>query len=158
MPWARAAYSITDDPQHGYVTGVSYGGLASMWLGYRLPHVFGNVISQAASLWWGPGFDGERPRHLQTYEAEWLTQRYAERPRLPLKIWMEIGLMESLDIMIEPNRRMKALLESKGYDLTYSEPAGGHDYAIWRGTFADALIAMLPASGSTHVDLAALAS
>ena len=39
------------------MTGVSYGGLAAMWMGYRLPHIFGNVIAQAPSLWWGPGFD-----------------------------------------------------------------------------------------------------
>ncbi len=146
MPWARDKYAISQDPKDGYVTGVSYGGLASMWLGYRLPHVFGNVIAQAPSLWWGPGFDTQRPRHLQTYDTEWLTQRYAETPpRLPLRIWMEIGLMESGPIMIEPNRRMKAVLEEKGYDLTYSEPAGAHDYALWRGTFADALKVMLPA-------------
>ena len=145
MPWARGKYSISSDPSDAYVTGVSYGGLASMWMGFQLPQVFGNVISQAASLWWGPGFDGERPRHLQTYDTEWLTARYAEAERLPLRIWMEIGLMESPTVMIEPNRRMKALLESKGYDLTYSEPAGGHDYALWRGTFADALLKMLPA-------------
>ena len=38
---------------------------------------------------------------------------------------------------------MKAVLESKGYDLTYSEPCGGHDTALWRGTLAHALETML---------------
>jgi enterochelin esterase family protein len=144
MPWARGAYAISEDPKDAFVTGVSYGGLASMWLGYRMPQVFGNVIAQAPSLWWGPGVDLELPMKLQTdYQPEWLTARYAEAERLPLRIWMEIGLMESPEIMVEPNRRMRALLEAKGYDLTYSEPTGGHDYAVWRGTLPKALEMML---------------
>ena len=62
---------------------------------------------------------------------------------------MEIGLLEPLDLMIEPNRRMKAVLETKGNDLTYSEPCGGHDTALWRGTLATALAHMLaPARGA----------
>jgi enterochelin esterase-like enzyme len=61
---------------------------------------------------------------------------------------MEVGLMESPALMIEPNRQMKALLESKGYDVTYSEPCGGHDPALWRGTLAKALEHMLPGLGA----------
>jgi enterochelin esterase-like enzyme len=144
IPWVREGYRVSHDPADGYVTGVSYGGLAAMWMGYRLPHLFGNVIAQAPSLWWGPGFDmGKAPRS-QAYTEGWLIDQYERSPKLPLRIWQEIGLMESPDRMIEPNRRMKAVLEAKGYDLTYSEPAGGHDYAIWRGTIAEALKAMAP--------------
>jgi enterochelin esterase family protein len=145
LPWIAAGYAVSDRAQDRYVTGVSYGGLASMWLGWRLPHVFGNVIAQSPSLWWGPGIDLEKPFGQQAYEPEWLTARYAEAERRPIRIWMEIGLMEPPAVMIEPNRRMKALLEAKGYDLTYGEPAGGHDYAMWRGTLPMALEAMLGA-------------
>lgn len=144
MPWVRQTYAVSDDPRDAYVTGVSYGGLASLWMGFRLPHLFGNVIGQSASLWWGPGFEMGKPGPAQNYRPEWLIDEYAKAPRLPLRIWMEIGLMEPLDRMIEPNRRMKAVLEAKGYELTYREPAGGHDHALWRGTFATALETMLP--------------
>jgi enterochelin esterase-like enzyme len=58
---------------------------------------------------------------------------------------MEIGLMEHPERMLATNRRMKAVLEGKGYELTYSEPCGGHDYALWRGTLGEALATMLPA-------------
>ena len=34
---------------------------------------------------------------------------------------------------------------AKGYDTIYREFAGGHDYAWWRGLFADALQLVLPA-------------
>jgi enterochelin esterase-like enzyme len=144
IPWVRERYHVSSDQADAYVTGVSYGGLAAMWIGYRLPRLFGNVIAQAPSLWWGPGFDMQRPRRSQTFANGWLIDQYERAERLPLRIWQEIGLMEHPQLMIEPNRRMKAVLEAKGYDLAYSEPAGGHDYAIWRGTIADALMAMAP--------------
>jgi enterochelin esterase family protein len=143
MPWARAGYAVSHDPLDGYVTGASYGGLASLWIGLRLPNLFGNVISQSASLWWGPGFDLDKPNTAQDYRPEWLVEQYAGSSCLPLRIWMEVGLMEPDDRMIEPNRHMKAVLEAKGYHLTYGEFAGGHDYAVWRGTLATALSTML---------------
>jgi enterochelin esterase-like enzyme len=143
LPWVRDRYRICEDPADHFVTGASYGGLAAMWFGLRLPHVFGNVISQAASLWWGPGFKMEAPRSAGGYTPEWLIEQYRTSPRLPVRFWMEIGLMEHPSLMIEPNRRMKALLEQKGYDLTYSEPCGAHDTALWRGTLATALAKML---------------
>jgi enterochelin esterase-like enzyme len=147
IPSVRERYNVSSDPADGYVTGVSYGGLAAMWIGYRLPHIFGNVIAQAPSLWWGQGFDMTKAQRSQTYTPGWLIDQYETAPKLPLRIWQEIGLMEQPDRMIEPNRRMKAVLEAKGYDLTYREPAGGHDYAIWRGTIAEALEAMAAVAG-----------
>lgn len=144
LPWLRANYRVSHEAKDHAVTGASYGGLASMWFGFRLPHVFGTVISQAASLFWGPGWVTGAPLTAQRYTPEWLTEQYAAAPRLPVRFWMEIGLMEHAEQMLATNRRMKAVLEAKGYDLTYSEPCGGHDYALWRGTLGDALAAMLP--------------
>jgi len=146
LPWVRRQYRVSDKPADHFVTGASYGGLASLWLGFRLPHLFGNVISQAASLWWGPGFNMDIPRSAGGYTPEWLIEQYRQSPRLPVRFWMEIGLMEHPELMIEPNRRMKTVLEEKGYDLTCSEPCGGHDTALWRGTLANALEKMLPPS------------
>jgi enterochelin esterase family protein len=146
LPWVRGKYRVSHDAQDHTVTGVSYGGLASMWFGFRLPHVFGTVISQAASLWWGPGWVQGAAMRDQRYDTEWLIEQYEGAPRLPVRFWMEIGLLEHPERMLATNRRMKAVLEAKGYDLTYSEPCGGHDYAVWRGTLGDALAHMLPAS------------
>jgi enterochelin esterase-like enzyme len=143
LPWLRGKYRVSERPEDHFVTGASYGGLAAMWCGFRLPHLFGNVISQAASLWWGPGFKMTVPRSAGGYPPEWLIEEYEQSPLLPVRFWMEIGLMEPSKLMIEPNRRMKALLEAKGYDVTYSEPCGGHDTALWRGTLAAALAHMM---------------
>lgn len=145
LPWLRQNYRVSHAREDHYVTGVSYGGLASVWMGYRLPHVFGNIVSQAASLWWGPGYRIEVPRSEGGYTPEWLIEKFAESPTLPLRFWLEIGLMEHPSLMLEPNRRMKALLEAKGYDVTYREFCGGHDAALWRGSLIAALSTMLSA-------------
>jgi enterochelin esterase family protein len=144
FPWLEKNYRASREAADRAVTGMSYGGLAAMWMGFRLPHIFGTVIAQAASLWWGPGYNFDVPRSAGGYEPEWLIAQYEKSPRLPLRFWLESGLMEHAALMIEPNRRMKAVLEAKGYNLIYSEPAGGHDTALWRGTLATALAAMLP--------------
>jgi enterochelin esterase-like enzyme len=154
LSWVRGKYHVSRAPEDHTVTGVSYGGLASMWFGFRLPHVFGTVISQAASLWWGPGWVQGAAMAGQQYDPEWLIEQYAGSPRKPVRFWMEIGLLEHPERMLATNRRMKAVLEAKGYDLTYSEPCGGHDYALWRGTLGDALVHMLPATPTHRLESA----
>ena len=143
LPWVGRRYRVTDRAADRFVTGASYGGLASMWLGFRLPHLFGNVISQAASLWWGPGFTLGIPRSAGGYPAEWLIEQYRQSPRPSVRFWIEVGLLEPAALMIEPNRKMKDVLASRGCDVTYSEPCGGHDTALWRGTLAHAFEHML---------------
>ena len=63
--------------------------------------------------------------------------------RLPLRFWLEVGLLDNAH-MLESNRRMQAVIEGRGYDLVYREFCGGHDFALWRGTLAQALATMLP--------------
>jgi enterochelin esterase-like enzyme len=140
MPWVREHYRVSDIPEDVYVGGSSLGGLTSLWLGYRLPHMIGNVISQAAGL-------GDLTRTGQPAKPGDQLYRQIERSkRLPLKFWMEVGLLDDHEKIIEPNRRMKALIQSKGYPLHYHEFAGGHDFVLWRGTFARAIKTMMAAT------------
>ena len=55
--------------------------------------------------------------------------------------------MEHPSLMLEPNRRMKVLLEAKGYHISYHEFCGGHDAALWRGSLIQALTTMLGPRG-----------
>ncbi|HZX04739.1 alpha/beta hydrolase [Kribbella sp.] len=139
LPWVRERYRITGDPARTIVAGQSHGGQAAAFAALRRPDVFGNVISQSGSFWWRP--DGED-------EHEWLTRQYAAAERRPVRFWLEAGLQERGQTpgrgpsILVANRHLRTILRSKGYDVQYSEFNGGHDRACWRGSIADALIAL----------------
>ena len=44
--------------------------------------------------------------------------------------------------LLSETRRLRDVLEAKGYRVTYSEFVGGHNEVCWRGSFANALMAL----------------
>jgi enterochelin esterase family protein len=138
LPWARARYHIADDPSRTIVGGASYGGLAAAFAGLRHPEVFGNILSQSGSFWWKP--DGDE-------EHEWLTRQFVVSPALPLRFYLDVGLLENTyddgPSQRCANRHMRDVLRAKGYPVHYVEYNGGHEYIWWRGTLADGLLALV---------------
>ncbi len=140
LPWVRERYRVTDDPGRTVVAGSSFGGLASAFVAFQHPEVFGLVLSQSGSYWW-PG---------EAAEWEWLPRQFAASPLLPVRFYLNIGLLET-DVrpraghpsMLVVNRHMRTVLKAKGYPVGYAEFMGGHDYACWRATLADGLIHLL---------------
>lgn len=140
LPWARRRWPIHDDPRHRVIAGSSLGGLAAAYVGMVAPHAFGGVIAQSGSFWW-PAPPASEPAQL--------IRAYADRPRLPLRFYLDVGTLEivsprgdGLD-QLTVNRRFRDVLLDRGYPVTYHEYTGAHDYINWRRTFADALVAVL---------------
>jgi enterochelin esterase family protein len=75
-------------------------------------------------------------------DEAWLIRQFVVNPKLPLRLYLEVGLLErsSNDDMVVMNRRMRDVLEAKGYEVAYSEYNGGHDYICWRGSLSDGLV------------------
>jgi enterochelin esterase-like enzyme len=120
FPLAQKHLNLVDhhqQPGAHAVLGASMGGLMATYTGLRVPQVFGRVLSQSG------GF--EMGRGVQTVVSQ--LARYM--PRQPLRIWMDIGRYEWL---LEPNRKLHALLQERGYDVTYHEYNAGHNYPAWR--------------------------
>lgn len=141
VPHTRASLGAPADPARTVVGGSSLGGVAAAFAALRRPDVFGNVLSQSGAFHWRPaGRDG---RH------EWLTDHLVRQPRVPLRFYLDVGVMEGKGpgehspTQVAANRRLRDALEAKGYPVRYAEFAGGHDYLCWRGTLADGLLALL---------------
>lgn len=148
--WLPERLHVTADPARTVIGGTSLGGLAAMFAGLRHPGVFGNVISQSGSFWWGPGAMHPADVSDLSVEWEWLMHQAAKPAAPALRCFIEVGVLESspaggrMPDMIEPNRRMRDALRAAGHDVVrYREFNGGHDYVCWRGTLADALIAIV---------------
>jgi enterochelin esterase-like enzyme len=142
LPWARQNYRLTEDPAQTTIVGASLGGLMAAFVGLHHSDVFGNVLAQSAFFGWKPR--GEE-------EDEWIARQYIARPRLPLRFYMEAGLLETQIRTIEPGwnnfligaRYMRDVLRAKGYEVHYSEFSGGHNPMNWQGTLANGLLALL---------------
>jgi enterochelin esterase family protein len=110
VPWMRENYHVTKDASKTIVGGSSYGGLAATFAGFYHPETFGNVISQSASFWWKPKGD---------VEHEWLTRQFVASPKLPVRFYLDIGLLETGPTpdkgpnMVLVNRHMRDVLQAK---------------------------------------------
>jgi enterochelin esterase-like enzyme len=141
LPLARKQWRITSSPNQTILCGSSAGGLASLFLAFRHPDVFGNVLAQSAALW--PGQERDNPQH------EWLTRQYESSPKLPIRIVLQPGVLEvgqtplNGPSILDSNRHLRDVLTAKGYRLYYSEVPGGHEALTWRGGIAPGLIQLL---------------
>ena len=130
LPWARERLSFADDPAQTVVAGSSAGGLTAAYAALRRPDVFGLVLSQSGAFQRG------------------LPEEFARADRVPVRFYLDAGSLETVVFgeftsLLHANRHLRDVLIAKGYDLTYREFAGGHDYLWWRETIADGLIALL---------------
>ena len=143
LPWLHRRYPLSRDPGDVALAGESFGGLCAGWTALHHPTTFGNAIIQSPScgyhpdLTWGTGA-GELLRRtpVPTLIADYLAAVPA-----PVRIFHDVGELESSNTH---SRWLDHVLTGKGYDTVYKEFAGGHDYAWWRGLFADALLWCFP--------------
>ena len=126
LPLARRKLNLLDVTKErgAYgVLGASFGGLMSMYTGLRMPEIFGRVISQS-------GVFGSEGRDFAAVDLIKHQQAHG------IKIWMDIG---HFDWLLEDNRRLQPILLGNGYDVTYREFSGGHNYTCWRDEVSMAL-------------------
>lgn len=143
IPTIRERYAVTVDPSQTLVGGVSFGGLAATYAAFTHPEIFGNVISLSGSFWWAPRW------WTGPTESVWHARLFTDTPRLPIRFHLEVGLIEAdLDLFdniaqqVPANRHMRDVLRAKGYDVSYHEFYGGHEWLPWQAGLARALISL----------------
>lgn len=144
MPWVRARWRVTQNPDRTLLTGSSAGGLASAFVAFMHPELFGNVVSQSGAFWRGDEGTNGPP-------FEWLTSQIAHAPRKSIRFALEVGTTESVGAMrgtapsiLAANRHLRSVLEARGYRLSYKEVARGeHAPESWRVRLPAMLAALL---------------
>jgi len=100
--------------------------------------VFGNVLAQSGAFW--RGNEGAND------PAEWLTSELRNKPRLPLRFYIEVGSEETRSspngvIFVEASRHLRDVLAMKEYAFRYSEvPRNIHDPEHLRPTLPAGII------------------
>jgi len=130
MPWGYENYNITKELERTIIGGLSLGGLTASYIALKRWDVFGKVLSQSGSYW---------------YESQWLTKEFEKTNKLPIRFYLNAGLLEDAPyddepVMMEVINNMRDVLLSKGYDVKYENFQSGHDYLCWGETLATGLI------------------
>jgi enterochelin esterase-like enzyme len=146
IPMLRASYAISPNPADVIIGGFSAGGRAAAQIALFHPEVFGNVLSQSGGFRESSGGD----------EPNASARAFLEAPRKPIRFYMEVGRYDNVPAADRPlyelvldqtnlmgNRHLRDVLRAKGYDVTYREVGGGHDFVHWRAMLADGLMTLL---------------
>ena len=126
-PFIDRTYRTRRSAKDTGLGGSSLGGIASLYLGLKYPHVFGRVAVVSAAVWFANnhivGFVSALPKKPQ------------------VRIWMDIGTregrnQEEAQQTVKGARLLYETLVKKGWqpgrDLSYLEAEGAqHDEAAW---------------------------
>ena len=150
---------LSDKREDTYIGGNSMGGYGALKCALRAPRTFSKVISLSGALdaadtainntvpatrrYWedvfGPAEDVSGSENDLFAAATALTD-----PALRPRIYMWCG---TEDFLYGQNIRMRDHLRALGYDLTYEESPGDHQWRHWDKKIADALNWLLPGEG-----------
>lgn len=135
-PFVDREYRTLSAAAHTGLGGSSLGGLVSLYLGLKMPQIFGKIAALSPSVWWN-----QRVMHRFLASAQ-----VHARPR----IWLDIGTCEGSRIVQDVEQFRDVLLEKGwqfGLDLHYERIEGGeHNEAAWAKRVGPFLQFLYPAS------------
>ncbi len=113
VPSIRRAYAAAAEPDKTYFEGLSFGGLNALFFGLKdQGSTFGKIAVLSPAI---------HPR-------PWLLTDYKERKRLPISFFLSSGTYSDNEAT---TRKIRDVLESKGYDLVYNEVPHAHNMKNW---------------------------
>lgn len=133
-PFIDERYRTLRGPHNTGLGGSSLGGLATLYLGFSYPEVFGKLAVLSPSVWW------DNKAILK------IISKAQPKPRL--RIWLSMGTDESNTGVRDSNLLYKTLI-AKGWqdgdDLHYEViPGAKHEEAAWAERVRDVLRFLFP--------------
>ena len=120
-PYVDAHYRTLSDARNTGLGGSSLGGLVSLHLGIRHPHVFGKLAVLSPSIWWDRRVILRKVRTLEAKAA--------------LRIWIDVGTAEGAYAVKDAAMLRDALVKRGwvlGDDLQFYEAVGAqHNELAW---------------------------
>lgn len=134
-PFVEKEYRTNSGAGAG-IGGSSLGGLVSLAIGLKFPHIFRRIAALSPALWWN-----QRVMHRRIAAA-----RVNPKP----KIWLDIGTKEGSQV-VRDVQQFRDLLLRKGWepekDLHYEQIEGAeHNEAAWARRVGPFLRFLYPAS------------
>ncbi|MBE6083587.1 DUF3327 domain-containing protein [Acidilutibacter cellobiosedens] len=137
IPWIKNNYDISGNPREAIIGGLSSGGLAASYIALSHSEIFGNVLSQSGWYCYKPeGF-------ITINEDCFMSTKFKERDKLPIKFYLDVGILENRETMIGTNINLRDTLISKGYHVDFQWFNSSHDYLSWGETLAHGLISLI---------------
>lgn len=120
-PAIDQTYSTDTAQQSRGILGLSFGGLNSMYFGLYGSDLFGKI-----------GIQSPAPHPCPD-----IFKAFEEAPKLPIDIYLSTGTVNDT---APAARKLKGILESKGYTMAYEEVAKGHNWSNWKPLLDDVLL------------------
>ncbi len=120
VPTIDAVYDTDPSPEARAILGTSLGGVNSAYIGLTYSDTFHLIAIQSPALQVATG----------------LIDQYRDSALLPLTIFMSQGTVWD---DVQNTRRLRDVLESKGYPLLFMEVSEGHSWGNWRALLDDML-------------------
>jgi enterochelin esterase family protein len=133
VPQVKSRYSITDKPSETIIGGMSYGGLAAVYIAFECDSIFGKVLSQSGGFWRDTITVGELTYYSGMNRTDFMINRFIKEDKRNIKLFLDWGLQE--DMVLGANRKFVRILDRLDYDFKFIEFNGWHDWSNSRKTF-----------------------
>ena len=150
VPYIETTYRTINDAEHRSVTGLSRGGMMSLYAGFTNLDKFAWIGSLAGGLPLFPGVAKviNTPANAEMYRGPDVSKTIDKEKLLELLPEIEKGANDRIrllyisvgaqDGLITAHRDLRDLLTAQGVEFEYIEEAGyGHEWAYWRISYQD---------------------
>jgi enterochelin esterase-like enzyme len=121
LPAIDEQYATIKSREGRAILGLSFGGLNSMYFALQANDIFGKI-----------GIQSPAPHPCPDIYTD-----FEQHDKLPLEIFLSTGTVND---KARATRRLKSILDSKGYAFKYVEVAEGHNWRNWGPLLDDVLI------------------